>query len=77
MMASRDSVARGVADLAELTADDQAVDIGCGPGAAAQVAASRCANATGVDPSLAMLRLGRWLNALRDTRNVTLVQGSA
>ncbi|MGO8955757.1 MAG: class I SAM-dependent methyltransferase [Streptosporangiaceae bacterium] len=53
------------------------VDIGCGPGAAARVAASRCANATGVDPSLAMLRLGRWLNALRETRNVTLVQGSA
>jgi ubiquinone/menaquinone biosynthesis C-methylase UbiE len=77
MTVGRGSVARAVADLAELTAGDQVVDIGCGPGAAARVAARRCAHATGVDPSPAMLRLGRWLNALRGTRNVTLVHGSA
>ncbi|MGO8959489.1 MAG: class I SAM-dependent methyltransferase [Streptosporangiaceae bacterium] len=77
MTVGRGSVARAVADLADLTAGDQVVDIGCGPGAASRVAASRCAHATGVDPSPAMLRLGRWLNALRVTRNVTLVHGSA
>ncbi len=77
MTVGRGSVARAVADLAELTAGDQVVDIGCGPGAAARVAASRSAHATGVDPSAAMLRLGRWLNALRGTRNISIVQGSA
>ena len=77
MTVGRGSVARAVADLAELTAGDQVVDIGCGPGAAARVAAGRSAHVTGVDPSPAMLRLGRWLNALRGTRNISLVQGSA
>jgi ubiquinone/menaquinone biosynthesis C-methylase UbiE len=77
MTVGRGPVARAVADLAELTAGDQVIDMGCGPGAAARLAASRCAHATGVDPSPAMLRLGRWLNALRGTRNVTLVHGSA
>ena len=77
MAVGRGSLARRVAKLAELTTDDQVVDVGCGPGTAVRVAASRCANATGVDPSPAMLRLGRWLNALRGTRNVTLLQGSA
>jgi SAM-dependent methyltransferase len=77
MTVGRGPVARAVADLAELTAGDQVIDIGCGPGAAARLAASRCAHATGVDPSPAMLRLGRWLNALRGTRNISLLQGSA
>jgi len=76
MTVGRDSVATGVADLAELTADDQVADIGCAPGAAARVAASRWQmHATGVDPLLAMLRLGRWLNALPDTRSVASVMG--
>ncbi|MGO8861833.1 MAG: class I SAM-dependent methyltransferase [Acidimicrobiales bacterium] len=77
MTVGRGSVARRVAGLAELTLDDQVVDIGCGPGAAARVAARQCAKVTGVDPSPVMLRIGRRFNALRNTRNVTLVQGSA
>jgi ubiquinone/menaquinone biosynthesis C-methylase UbiE len=77
MTVGRGPVGRCVADLAGLTPDDQVVDIGCGPGTAVRVAAGRCANATGVDPSPTMLRFGRWLNALGRTRNVALVQGSA
>ncbi|MFI5286979.1 MAG: class I SAM-dependent methyltransferase [Candidatus Dormibacteria bacterium] len=71
------SVARFVAGLAELTPDDRVLDIGCGPGAAARIAARRCVTATGVDPTPAMLRMGRWINAVRGARNVSLVGGSA
>jgi ubiquinone/menaquinone biosynthesis C-methylase UbiE len=77
MTVGRGPVARSVADLAHLTADDRVVDIGCGPGTATRIAARRCAKAIGVDPSPAMLRFGKWLNALRRTQNVDLVQGSA
>ena len=57
----RNGVARFAADLAELTDGDAVIDIGCGPGSAARVAAKRGTATTvlGVDPAPVMLRLGR------------------
>ena len=77
LVLDRGSTARLVTGLAELTGDDRVVDVGCGPGAAVRMAARRCATATGVDPSPVMVRLGRWINAARGARNVSLVEGSA
>lgn len=51
--------ARLAADLARVSPTDHVVDIGCGPGTAARVAARRGARVTGVDPSPPMLRLAR------------------
>ena len=73
----RRSVAEFVADLVELAPSDRIVDVGCGPGTAARVAARRCMTVTGVDPAPEMLRVARYLNALRGSRNVTLMQGPA
>ncbi|MGE0215448.1 class I SAM-dependent methyltransferase [Mycolicibacterium sp.] len=66
--------ARLAADLTGVGAADHVVDIGCGPGTAARVAAGRGASVTGVDPSAEMLRLARRVN--RDAA-VTFAQGSA
>jgi ubiquinone/menaquinone biosynthesis C-methylase UbiE len=41
------------------------LDIGCGPGAAARLAARRGAAVIGVDPSAVMLRFARWISAAR------------
>ena len=65
MTAGRGPLARAVADAAELTPADRVVDIGCGPGTAVRIAARQGAAATGVDPDPAMLRLARWITALR------------
>lgn len=48
------------ADLTGLAAGDHVVDVGCGPGAAARVAAKRGAKVTAVDPAVVMLNLARW-----------------
>lgn len=51
--------ARLAADVAQLSPDDHVVDVGCGPGTAARLAARRGARVTGVDPSSTMLRIAR------------------
>lgn len=51
--------ARRANEIAEAGADDHVVDIGCGPGNAARLAARRGARVTAIDPSRAMLRVAR------------------
>ena len=51
--------ARLAVDVAEVSARDTVVDIGCGPGEAARQAARRGATVAGVDPSSVMLRIAR------------------
>lgn len=65
MTVGRGADARLVADLADLGPDDHVLDIGCGPGTAARVAARRANRVTGVDPAEPMLRLARLLTRLR------------
>ena len=77
MTIGRGTTARSVADLAELTTRDRVLDIGCGPGTAVRLAAHRCADATGVDPSPVTLRLARWITSFRRIRNVTWVKATA
>jgi ubiquinone/menaquinone biosynthesis C-methylase UbiE len=67
--------ARLAADVAAVSADDRVVDVGCGPGTAARVAARRGARVTGVDPSDAMLRVARAVTRRRTA--VTWVRGAA
>ncbi len=77
MVFCRGRAARAVVDLAELGPEDRVVDIGCGPGTAVRVAAAKCGEAIGIDPSPSMLWLGRWLNATRRRNNVILLAGAA
>jgi SAM-dependent methyltransferase len=77
MTVGRGRLARAVADIGDLQASDRVVDIGCGPGTAAREAARRGAAATGVDPSPLMLRLARWITAIRRTENVGWLEGGA
>lgn len=77
MTVGRGPAARTVAGLAGLTANDRVVDVGCGPGTAVREAARRGATATGVDPSPVMLRLARWITAVRTVSSVTWVQATA
>ncbi|BBZ61300.1 class I SAM-dependent methyltransferase [Mycolicibacterium monacense] len=67
--------ARLAADVAAVSADDRVVDVGCGPGTAARLAARRGARVTGVDPSDAMLRVARAVTRRRTS--VTWVRGGA
>jgi SAM-dependent methyltransferase len=67
--------ARLVADLAELSAADCVIDVGCGPGTAVREAARRGARAIGVDPAPVMLRLARMLT--RDQARITWIMGPA
>lgn len=71
MTIGRGRAARLAADLTEFGAGDRVVDIGCGPGTAARGAARRGASATGVDPSLATLRLGRRITWLAGVSGAT------
>ncbi|MDA2893182.1 class I SAM-dependent methyltransferase [Mycolicibacterium sp. BiH015] len=57
--------ARLAADISGIGAADHVVDVGCGPGTAARVAAGRGARVTGVDPSAAMLRVARLVTRKR------------
>jgi len=61
MVIGRGGVARLAADLVQVKRGDRLVDVGCGPGTAARVAARRGATVTGVDPAGVMLRLARLL----------------
>lgn len=54
-------MARLAAELARPARGDHVVDVGCGPGTAARVAARRGAAVTGVDPAVVMLSLARRL----------------
>lgn len=63
------------ADLTVVTCDDHVVDVGCGPGTAARIAARTGARVTGVDPSEPMLRLAR--RVTRGRSAVTWAEGSA
>jgi ubiquinone/menaquinone biosynthesis C-methylase UbiE len=67
-------MARLAADLVNVGPNDRVVDVGCGPGTAARIAARRGARVTGVDPAAVMLRLARTLT-VRD--EVTWVDGTA
>lgn len=55
---------RGFAELAiglvDLQPGDRVVDVGCGPGVAARVAAGQGASVIGVDPAPVMLDVARW-----------------
>ncbi len=77
MTAGRGRAARVVASAAGLTPGDRVVDIGCGPGTAARLAARRGAEATGVDPAPLMLRLARWISLVRRVPRVTWLEGRA
>jgi ubiquinone/menaquinone biosynthesis C-methylase UbiE len=67
--------ARLAVDLASVSDADRVVDIGCGPGGAARVAAQRGATVVGVDPSPIMLRLASAVT--RGQSNITWSQGTA
>lgn len=67
--------ARLAADLTAVSADDHVVDVGCGPGTAARVAARRGARVTGVDPAAVMLRVARAVT--RGSAPISWVGGGA
>ncbi|CAA0130369.1 putative methyltransferase YcgJ [Mycolicibacterium vanbaalenii] len=67
--------ARLAADLAQVTAADHVVDVGCGPGTAARTAARRGARVTGVDPASSLLRLARAVT--RADATITWAEGTA
>ena len=77
MTMGRGRVARLIADLAVVNADDYVVDVGCGPGTAVREAARRGAMAIGIDPAPTMLRFGHWITSIQRQSKVTLVEGSA
>lgn len=77
MTVGRAASSRAIVDLANPGPHDRALDIGCGPGAAARMAANRCEAVTAVDPGRWMLRLGRWITSLRRLENVSFSEGSA
>lgn len=74
MTVGRGAIDRLAADLTDVRAGDRVVDVGCGPGGAARVAARRGAEVTGVDPAPVMLRLARRLTL---GRRVTWLEGAA
>ncbi|OMC03457.1 class I SAM-dependent methyltransferase [Mycolicibacterium fortuitum] len=67
--------AKMAADIAQVSSSDHVVDVGCGPGTAARVAARRAALVTGVDPSSTMLRIARLVTPKRAP--VTWSEGTA
>lgn len=71
----RHEVAQYAAELVDLEKGDFVIDIGCGPGNAARLAAERGATVIGTDPAAVMLRVARKLS--RHTRNVAFLLGAA
>jgi ubiquinone/menaquinone biosynthesis C-methylase UbiE len=74
MTVGRGAVARLAAQLAELSPHDAVVDVGCGPGTAARLAARAGASVVGVDPAGVMLRVAR---VIPSRGSVTWLVGSA
>jgi Methyltransferase domain len=64
------SLSRLVAELAVVKPEDRVLDVGCGRGAAVDEAARRGAAVTGVDHSLLMRMLARYLAAPRSGRDI-------
>ncbi|NNF54257.1 MAG: class I SAM-dependent methyltransferase [Acidimicrobiales bacterium] len=60
-----------VTKLANVTANDHVLDIGCGPGTAVRIAASTGATVTGVDPAQPMLQMARLLTKIRPPTGTT------
>jgi ubiquinone/menaquinone biosynthesis C-methylase UbiE len=58
-LSGRDDAAQLAIELAEVQRGDRLVDVGCGPGIAAQRARSLGAEVVGVDPATVMLRVAR------------------
>ena len=78
MTVGRGRDGRLVADLADLSADDRVLDIGCGPGTAARLAARRGAEVIGLDPSRPMLRLAALISRMRPpSGHLSWIEGSA
>ena len=78
MLFGRGSMARIVADQADLSTSDFVVDVGCGPGTAVRRARrERAATAVGIDPSPQMLRLARWITSVRRVHGASFLEGSA
>jgi ubiquinone/menaquinone biosynthesis C-methylase UbiE len=75
MIVGRGPVARLAAELTAVSNEDRVVDVGCGPGTAARVAARRGAAVTGVEPAPVMLELARRLT--RRAVAVSWKQGGA
>lgn len=65
MIVGRGRDARLVTDIANLEATDHVLDIGCGPGTAARLAARYGTRVTGIDPAEPMLRLARLFTRFR------------
>ena len=61
-LSGREPAGRLAIELSGLTSGDRLVDVGCGPGAAAQLARREGAQVIGVDPAPVMLRVAklRW-----------------
>ncbi len=68
MRIGRSGDAQLAIDLTALAPGEHVLDIGCGPGVAARVAAARGAVVTGVDPADVMLRVAR-----RDDRHGAVI----
>jgi ubiquinone/menaquinone biosynthesis C-methylase UbiE len=78
MLFGRGGMAWTVADLADLSASDVVVDVGCGPGVAVRRARREGAGqAIGIDPSPQALLLARWISSVRRIEGVGFVDGSA
>lgn len=75
MLLGNGAVARLAASLTDVGPADRVVDVGCGPGGAARVAARRGAIVHGVDPAPVMLALARWCTRRRP--GPTWVEGTA
>jgi ubiquinone/menaquinone biosynthesis C-methylase UbiE len=65
MIVGRGRDARLVTELAKLETTDNVLDIGCGPGTAARLAARNGCRVSGVDPAEPMLGLARLLTRVR------------
>ena len=78
MTVGRGRDGRLIADMADLSADDRVLDIGCGPGTTARIAARRGAEVIGLDPSRPMLRLAALISRMRPLAgHLSWVEGSA
>ena len=66
-----------VTKMAQVKPTDQVLDIGCGPGTAARIAAATGAGVTAIDPAIAMLNVGRLISRVRPTAgSISWIEGS-